>query len=593
MISGLIYLLASFAFGFWLTSFFLKPIKNLAKLAASYLLGYFLSGWLTFVFSLIFSQTEDPLRWGIYGAFGAIFLISLALIKKLSLADLKFKISQTEFIFLVFSLVFSFWIMGKSFGYDKQGYFKIASNIFDDFNIHLGIIRSFSWGKNFLPELPFFSGVPMRYHFMADFTFAIFEFLGWNMGWAINIPSALAFTSLLVLIYCFSQELFGKNILIGFISVGLYLFNSSLTWTKLKSLDQILKLGEYLSAGPFDKGVISIFWNLNTYLNQRHLIFSLGLFLAVSLVLLDVWKNKKPKLAGLIFTGCLVGLLPLWHGLVFVATIIVVLGFWLLAKFKKEYFYVLAVAFFFFLVQFLFLLGPGSGVPFLRPGFLAAGNLTPVNFFTYWFFNLGLSWIIIFAGFLFSSPKQRQFYLPFLGLFIIGNVFQFSRNMFHNHSLFNIWIIISNFYSAYFLANIFRKKWEFKLLGLVFLFFLTFSGVIDLFVIKNDFIHKIADIKQSKIIKLIEENTSPHSVYFTGEEELYSPAILAGRRIYLGASHFVWGYGYPINERKTLTIKVANNDNKREALKILQDAGIDYWLEKHNNDYEIYQVTGN
>ena len=546
---GLIYLFSSFVFGFFLVSVFLKPIKNLAKLSASFLVGIFIFSWLTFIFSLVFSFANEPIKLGILGTFGVFSLILLIFKKKLQRDDLQVNINLTDFVFLIFALIFSFWIMGKSFDYDGVGYFRIASNIFDDFNVHLSLMRSFSWGKNFPPQLPFFAGQPIKYHFLTDFNFAVFEYLGWNSGWAINIPSALAFASVLVLIYSLSQELFGKNIVVGFVSVALFLFNSSFTWLKLKTLTQIWQQGEYLSAGPFDGGIISIFWNLNTYVNQRHLVVALGLFLIVVYILLSSWREKKILTTMLIFTGVLIGLLPLWHGLVFLATIVACLAFWVLTKFRKSYLWLLLIAFVFSLPQLIFISSGGNNLPLFKPGFLIAETLTLENFVRYWLFNLGLSWLTILGGFLISSRERKNFYLPFLVLFILGNLFQFTHNMFHNHSLFNLWIVVSNFYSAYFLVYLFQKKWTAKLAAIILLVLLTFSGVIDLMVIKNDFIHRITDAPRDKLMSWIKEQT-PTSTVFLSEEKLYNPVNLAGRKVFLGASHFAWGYGYDIDERK-------------------------------------------
>jgi len=574
---GFVYLLSSFIFGFCLVSNFLKSITGLAKLAASFLVGIFIFSWLTFIFSLVFSFSNEPLKLGILGTFGVFSLILLIFKKKLWRGDLKLKISLIDLAFLFFCLIFSFWIMGKSFGYDKAGYFKVASNIFDDFNVHLSLMRSFSWGKNFPSQLPFFAGEPIKYHFLTDFTFAIFEYLGWNPGWAINIPSALAFASVLVLIYSVSQKLFGQNFLIGFISVILFLFNSSLTWFKLKTLTQIWWQGKYLSAGPFDGGIISIFWNLNTYVNQRHLVVALGLFLIVVYILLSSWREKKISTSALIFAGVLIGLLPFWHGLVFLATVIACLVFWVLTKFRKSYLWLLLIAFVFSLPQIIFLSNGRGNLPLFKPGFLIVENLTLENFVRYWVFNLGFSWLTIPAGFLLANREQKNFYLPIFSLFIVGNLFQFSRNMFHNHSLFNLWIVISNFYSAYFLVYLFQKRWIAKLAAIILLVLLTFSGVIDLMVIKNDFIHRITDAPQNKLISWIKQETSPSAVFLSGEK-LYNPVNLAGRKVFLGASHFVWGYGYDIDERKILTSKIEKEDNTEEAVGLLKKAKVDYWL---------------
>lgn len=595
---SLIYLLASFFSGFWFVSFFLPSIKGLAKLAASYLIGIFFFSWVTFLFALLFSSSGDPLRWGIASTF-FVFLVALLFFKsKLKTLNFNLKINLVELVFLSLGLIFSFWIMIKSFNY-QQSHFQIASNIFTDFNTHISVIRSFSWGKNFPPEMPFFAGKPIKYHFMTDFTFAIFEYLGWNIAWAVNIPSALAFVSLLLLIYGFSQELIAKNLLLGFISVVLFLFNSSLTFVKffqkfplsLVTPKQIWQLGEYLSAGPFDEGIISIFWNLNTFVNQRHFVFALGLFLLIFLVLSDVYQEKKSQSWLLVFIGALIGLMPLWHGLVFIAVVITVFAFWLFSKLKKPFFHLLLVAAVFSLPQVIFLLGKSNGfLPLLRPGFLIAENLSLNNFVRYWFMNLGLGCLTIPAGFLLANDKQRRFYFPFLALFILGNLFQFTPDMFNNHKLFNLWLIGSNFYSAYFLFYLFQKGRLAKLSVFILMIFLTLSGLLDLMVIKNDFLHQIADAPKNKLIAWVKKETSTKAVFLSPEELYYNPVNLAGRRTFFGVSHSLWQFGYQIDLRKVLTRRIYQVDNREERIKLLQETEVDYCLVKKPTQFDLPKV---
>src|SRR5260370_14899420 len=99
---------------------------------------------------------------------------------------------------------------------------------------------------------------------------------------AFNIISAFSFTSLLVLIFYVGKTLFNSSFA-GFVAVLSLLFNSSLSFVNFifsKHAGNVFSAWWhnvfYHSAGPLGQNTISVYWTLNTYLNQRHLIFGIA-----------------------------------------------------------------------------------------------------------------------------------------------------------------------------------------------------------------------------------------------------------------------------------------------------------------------------
>ena len=107
---------------------------------------------------------------------------------------------------------------------------------------------------------------------------------------------------------------------------------------------------------------------------------------------------------------------------------------------------------------------------FFNPGFLLAHGLTFQNFISYWFWNLGLSLVMIPFGIWYARGK-RLFVIPVVLLFILPNIFQFSPQMFDNHKFFNMFIMFANIYIAYLLYTLFKKQFLLKLLAGILLFF--------------------------------------------------------------------------------------------------------------------------
>ena len=161
------------------------------------------------------------------------------------------------FLLLMFGL-FSWWLFDKSFGYDSvTNAFIIARHQVGDFALHLSLIRSFSWGNNFPPELPYFAGEPLPYHYLFDLLVGLLERVGVRIDMAFNGLSILFFSALLFLIYKLPQVIFAKSRLLGLLSVVLFLGNSSLAFISYfvqngLSLSKLWFLPDYLHMGPFD-----------------------------------------------------------------------------------------------------------------------------------------------------------------------------------------------------------------------------------------------------------------------------------------------------------------------------------------------------
>src|SRR3989344_1328537 len=194
---------------------------------------------------------------------------------------------KIELLILFISLLFSTWLMFATFSYDN-GDMKIATKAWSDFANHIPLIRSFSYGDNFPPQFPLFSGPPIKYHFIFYTFAALLEKLGLTIDYALNIPSILGFSFLILMIYLLAKEIF-KSVGVGILSILLFLFHGSLDFINFlskyplsqKTLSQIIHNTRFISFGPYDGNIISAFWNLNIYTNQRHLGLSYGLSLFI------------------------------------------------------------------------------------------------------------------------------------------------------------------------------------------------------------------------------------------------------------------------------------------------------------------------
>ena len=485
-------------------------------------------------------------------------------------------------VILVGSLI-GFILMFGTF-YEKNNTIFIAAKAWSDFASHIPLIRSFSLGINFPPQYPLFPGEPIKYHFLFYYFVGILEKIGLNIGLALNIPSFLGFVFLVFIIYFFAKELF-KSKAVGIISVIFFLFNSSLSYLYFfknyslshLTLTQIINNKEFQSFAPYGQGLVTAFWNLNIYTNQRHLAISLALSLTIIYLVIKPLINKKGLTSkAYAVLGIILGLSFFLHTAVFIMTCLVIFCFALVfPKIRKNNLLLLLFAGIVTIFQYLYLTNSSGYSPHIFLGYLISGNLTIPKFIEFWIYNLGLSVVLIPLGFLFSNRTQKKVFLSFFILFLVGNTVQFSKEIAANHKFFNFSVIVVNMFSAYALLVLWNKKKYLKpVVGILF-FFMIFGGIIDFFPIYNDRKIELPDYKINKDSSWILNKTSPDSV-FLNTTFLYDPASLAGRKIFMGWPYFAWSAGYDTDGRGKTMKDMLGAKDKTTACRLLKENKIDY-----------------
>lgn len=495
-------------------------------------------------------------------------------------------IKQNKIETLIFTLavLFSSWLMFSTFSYN-DGNILISSKAWSDFGSHIPLIRSFSLGDNFPPEYPLFAGPPIKYHFLFYATAGFLEKTGIRIDYALNIPSIIGFTLLLLMIYLFAKKIFHSSA-VGILGILFFLFNGSLSFFRffekhplsVNSFHEILNNTDFPSFGPYDHtSIVSAFWNLNIYTNQRHLAvsFALSLFILYLFLNFEHLSNKKRALFKSMLIGIALGLSFLLNMAVFLMTIVVLFGFFLFLK--KERIYILTSLVFTFLVSFplykYFTSVPSTFDITFHIGYLVE-NLNIQSFLNYWIQNLGLHLFLIPLALIVASRFQRKIFFSFLTLFIVGNIIQFSPEIAANHKFFNYFIVVGAMFSAYFLSYLWNKRKVFKPVVMILIFFLTFSGIIDFFPIANDSKIALAD-KNDPDVQWIINNTPSDSV-FLNTDYFMDKASVAGRKIFLGWPYFAWSQGYDTDSRDSLRKIMLNSDNYSQFCKNANEHDLDF-----------------
>jgi DNA-directed RNA polymerase subunit RPC12/RpoP len=572
---ALIYVATSALAGFALVQRLLPQLPRLVRLCGGYLAGVVLTAWATFLPALALSPlTESTLIIAVFVAtalnagiiaffwpeldrlapraapFVAVIAawavvriavpnqwespIPLILLILLGAAAVTLALRQHlltderrtlafELILLAAALVFSTWLMDARLSGSPL---TVSSNTWGDTGLHVSLARSFSEGHNYPPEYPFYGGEPIRYHFGYDFFAGALEEAGLPIRLAFNLPGALGFTALILLVFELARWLF-RNVAVGLMAVVLLITNGSFAFLRYFQLynvssvfdfagiskavshlwdrqpapfsDRYLAVGPYFVEGRVDK--ISIFWTLNVFLTQTHLIVAMAtvIFLAYAIIrpLRETGHLSTTRSLAL---GILMGLTFWLNGILFMGATVFFLAFFFLHGPRAGLLPLLVPPFavlmlfgyeidgHFYFLALLFALGSlallsdlRQSLPFLgAAGVLALPQAIWLNgglsndgglrehtgylvdnfrfdhlgsygdFIEYWWLNLGLALPLMAIAAFWLKGADRKLMLAVIAIFIFGNFVQASRDLGgHNHKIFNLWEILMNVFVAF------------------------------------------------------------------------------------------------------------------------------------------------
>jgi len=497
-------------------------------------------------------------------------------------------------ILLVFgAFLFSSCLMWQTFAYDaSSSSMLIAPKAWSDFGAHIPLIRSFSLGNNWPPESPLFPGSPIQYHFLFYFLVGMLEKSGVRIDMAFNVPSVLGMTLLIVFIVVLAKKIF-HSFLVGFIAVLLFCFNSSFSFLRffekhplsIHTLRDIVTNASFPAFGPWDGGLVSAFWTMNIYTNQRHLAISYALVLGILLVTYKTKKQttKQNRVIQTVSIALCMSILLFTNQAAALIAFIWLVWLFMYQKQSRVPLILAACLCIPSAILYTHLIAP-SGTIVFDPGYLVKNPLTIQTITSFWWNNLGFSLLMIPFGFV-VAPKQAKLFfgVPLLALFVIPNLWRFSPDMINNHKFFNFFIIMANMLSAYglvWLWKIIKTHTNYRILrvaGLsivgVLFFFLTFSGVIDLFPIFNEKKGPLADIRGNADAAFFLQNTHPDDIILNSTW-FYHPASLAGRKIFSGYTYFTWSYGYNQGKRETQQKAMYEATTKQRACFLLKSYNI-------------------
>ena len=518
-----------------------------------------------------------------------------------------------------------------------SNFYKFSYLVYGDFTATTAIIENFHHSALTWPlQYPLFCGEQITYHFGFMALVGIVEKLIPNLTIALNLVSIAALVFLVIFTYLVSLKLFKDKTVAALSPIG-YLFNPSLEWKNLikhfaqEGLNNALHSSSFFGKGPYfdPTDIISVFWNLNTFVNQRHLI--LGFALVLALIYLDLTEQGRVeqsrverflplKILGVVLltiinkAALLIYLLYL--GTVFIlankyAAKILTCFFLKLIRRKckldkkqisqtttKAKRSLLALGFIMavtLLVLQIFYGQFSRDLPnaeiHYKPGFLVNSVQYEHSYpaFTKWLLyiaeNFTLLPIAAVGGFILAYKSNKQNRLSHIAL--IATAFDslftaftvtFSSDPAVNHKLVNFFIYISAIYAIYFIV----KLKNIPLKALIFSWFiltLSLNLTADVVPYLNSDYARFLRPERSRVSKWILQHTNPTDCFLNLTYETM-PITLTGRYVFFGWDYYPMSAGYNTLARREqikFALKHLYRYNSKEKLcKLMKKNNLKY-----------------
>ena len=290
-------------------------------------------------------------------------------------------------------------------------------------------------------------------------------------------------------------------------------------------------------------------------------------------------ENFRATLSGFIFSGVLLGLLPMWNSAVFIAAAAILGLLFILCPLRLQMLALAVTAGLIALPQMLFL-STGSAraqMPKLLHWGYTIDHPTALNVVKYLGFIFGFKWLLIALALVFATSLQRRFFLAVFSLLAVAFCFQFTIESLANQKFFHIWVIIANLFVAFALWRL----WHLSLGGttlpgkfaaIVTTLLIIPGGLIDFFPIHNTGWSEVT-YKNDPLIDWLNKNTTPRDIFLT-DRFVNHPILMAGRRILYGWPYYAWSAGYNAGKYDRLYTELFEGKDPWKVYRLLKENGI-------------------
>jgi hypothetical protein len=615
-------LLLGAAFVWWLRI----PLYPFEAAALTVVIGLFGWTWLAFLAALVL-----PYQLAIPLAVGVSALISVALWyprrhawPELRLLDggrpgwILWGVASLVTTALLGTLFWTHSLVSESTGVYSAG------STWADFGLHAAIISHLAVFDSMPLGLPVASGAHLTYPFLIDFLSALYLRDGWSLHLSLFLPGVLLALAFCQLLLSFSLRLFG-HVGAAVVSLALVLLTGSAAGLRLAYADwrhSGRSLTDFLSDLPHDYTVLGAengnVTNLvaHALLPQRTFLFGFGVGLAV-LILLHIARDTGDR-RYLLFSGVLIGLLPMAHPHTFImcGAVLTALTVEAAVRLRRSPWGHLAaggIALVLAVPQLAWQQlanGDGSGGRFRLGWMQQAGE----SIWAFWWTNFGLMGVLFVAlPFLLLLRRDWRhylvWYLPFLAILAVTQVYAFQPFEYDNLKLIYYVYLLAGLFAGFLAVQAYRaSRWNLALLlpaGLV----VAIPGLLSLtheFQLHDQFASN-ADVALARWVRA---NTAPDDVFLSTDRPNQPIATLGGRSIVMGYRGWLFNFNLPYNQREAAVnaALLGHTDDPAvrrfhpDYLAVAVNEGDSWTLDRnslanlpvayHNAEWTVYRLTG-
>lgn len=479
---------------------------------------------LIYYLSLVFGYSRETI---LFSFLALTIIYGLVNSRKKEASPLRNFLKVRQFsktLLLIFFLIFvlSLVVLYRSVWFENEFGIVITGSNWQDTPLHYEIIESINSG-NFPPEMPYYSGDMMNYHYFVDFHTAILEKVYGFLPKLAPFLNAVFILIFALAVYSLAR-VNGKRAAVfstliatfgwGFSYIGL--FSALASGQFSVSQNYMYQYGGFFGLPP-------IFDNL---LQQRPLLIGLPVFAFVLILLRDMEDKNRIILAGIV-----TGLLFPFHVVSFICAYVAYFASILLNSnnFKKHYLYFFVSI----IVALPFILSGASSISLANPWAFSFLRENPI---LYYVMNLGIPFLVSLALF-FTKVEGKLLKLVFLLLFLIPNLISITPNSWDMYKFFIFaWVPIAVLSGAA-LARI-RKSIA---LVLLLLSVLTSASVI-LYNVGTSY--RAASWDEYNLGMWVRGNTEERAVFLT-YYSIHCPPTMIGGRLRV-ASYINWAYGHGV-----------------------------------------------
>ncbi len=460
-------------------------------------------------------------------------------------------------------------------------------NIWGDWCIHFPFTFNFAQRPFPLFEHPQMLGMPFRYHFAADLISGALLKAGFSLIQSMIFPSIILSILTITVVYYLYKTLF-NSIPTAIIGTLIFFFNGGLgvfefLFKKLMHIQEPW-MSEGIQQLTFihDAGYDWANFVTSEFIPQRPFLLGFPITAILIIYFWNIFSGKNVLLKKFaLLGGFITGFMPLIH----FHSFYVILGIagWAMMSdiYKNKKIHGSWILFFLTssIIAYIIISNIFEGIP--RGNFrIHLGWYAPKNipeFFLYWLKNIGPLIFLIPLGFKYSSNKIRMFSVPFIGLFVLANIFVFQKEMWDNRKFFLYWHLFASGFAGLALSKmLFSKKSLGLVFGLLLGYICTLSGFMDVVNLLKFEQQKYGLFTQKTVdfARQVNAATDHSSVFLTVPGNTWLGMVL-GRQIVMGFTLWMPNYGFSGIEEREHDIRTIYT-SRENISSLLSKYSIDY-----------------